>query len=203
MMRHLSIVLFAAFVLVGGPSASAQDSTQQSTRKWYVPDVAVAQYAGSIGFVSVGAGYSVFHDKAYVDLLFGYVLPSQAGGESLETLTLKFTAAPWKTQLDERTEWRPLTIGTFFNYTMGRQYSSDLPGWYPSGYYWWSEAVRVNIFIGGNISRTTPRWKRVKRAALYYELGTNEIKFVSYVQNTGYLNIWQILHAGIGVRAHF
>jgi hypothetical protein len=202
-MRYLAILLFAAFVLVAGPSAQAQDSLQSSSRKWYVPDVAVVQYAGSIGFLSVGGGYSILHDKAYVDLLFGYVLPSQAGGESLETLTLKFTAAPWKLQPNARTEIRPLTMGTFFNYTMGRQYSSDLPGWYPSGYYWWSEAVRVNIFIGGSVSRTTPRWKGVKRASLYYELGTNEIKLVSYIQNTGYLNIWQILHAGIGVRAHF
>jgi hypothetical protein len=202
-MRRFFILFFAGLLLLGRPTAVAQDSAKVVTRKWYVPDVAVAQYAGSIGFLSVGAGYSIFKDKAYVDFLFGYVLPSQAGGESLETLTLKFTAAPWKIRLGERTEVRPLTIGTFFNYTMGRQYSSDLPGWYPSGYYWWSEAVRVNVFIGGSVSRTTTRWKSVRRASLYYELGTNEIKFVSYVQNTGYLNIWQILHAGVGVRAHF
>lgn len=171
--------------------------------RWYIPDFGTLQYAGSIGFVSAGAGYDIFHRKAKAELLFGYVPQKFAGGANIQTATLKFTGHVVKTTIDPNTTLHPLNVGTFVSYTFGKEFSSDLPGWYPSGYYWWSEAIRVNLFIGGDVSYTPPRLKSIRRFDLYYELGTNELKFVSYVQNTGYLSIWKILHAGIGIRAHF
>jgi hypothetical protein len=47
------------------------------------------------------------------------------------------------------------------------------------------------------------RIKFLRQADLYYEVGTNEIKLVSYIQNSGYLSVGKIIHVGIGVRAHF
>lgn len=198
-LRGYILILIAVW---SAGSVSAQDSTRvgNSKDRWYVPDFAVLQYAGSIGFLSAGAGYTVFRDKANVDVLVGFV-PASMGG--LETITLKFTSMPWKIRLNPSVTLRPLTIGTYFCYTPGREYSSNLPSWYPDGYYWWSEAVRVNLFIGGSANLTTDRIKHIRKAELYYEVGTNEIKLVSYVQNTGYLSAWKILHLGIGVRAYF
>lgn len=171
--------------------------------KWYVPDFVTAQYAGSIGVVSAGVGYEILKHKANADLLFGYVPSSLAGERPLRTVTLKFTAEPTKIRLSKRTDIHPLTIGTYFSYTFGREFSSDLPSWYPTGYYWWSEAVRVNLFIGGNVRMASNRIKSGSRITAYYEIGTNEIKLVSYAQNKSALNIWSILHAGIGVKYHF
>lgn len=188
--------LLLPFLYVLPFTLSAQDSV--STRpsyRWYVPDAVVLQYAGSIGFLSGGAGYNILHKKATVDILFGF-LPRSLGGDDIETITLKFTAAPWKIRAGKQTTIYPATIGTFFTYTMGGRYSSDLPSWYPDGYYWWSEAVRVNIFIGGKVRHKIREsiWEG------YYEVGTNELKLVSYAQNSGYLTVWDILHAGVGVR---
>jgi hypothetical protein len=174
----------------------AQDSTAAKPRpKWYIPDALDLQYAGSIGFLSAGAGYDIIHKKASIDILFGY-LPRAIGGNDISTITLKFTALPWKIRAGDNTTIYPVTVGTFFSYTMGEKYSSDLPSWYPDGYYWWSEAVRVNIFVGGKVRHKFS--KNIWEA--YYEVGTNELKLVSYVQNTGYLTVWDILHAGAGVR---
>lgn len=196
----LAIFLFAAAV---AQAQSLPDTLALTKReRWYIPDFASLQYAGSIGFFSAGAGYDLFHKKAKAELLFGY-MPKSVGGANIETATLKFTGHVVKARLTENTTLHALNVGTFFNYTFGREFSSDLPGWYPSGYYWWSEAIRVNIFIGGDVSYTPPRLKSIRKVDVYYELGTNELKFVSYVQNTGYLSIWDILHAGIGIRAHF
>lgn len=175
---------------------AAQDSVSLKRHpKWYIPDSFVLQYAGSIGFLSAGGGYDILHKKASVDILFGY-LPGTIGGHDLETITLKFTASPWKIRTGKTTIVYPFTTGTYFSYTMGGRYSSDLPSWYPDGYYWWSEAVRANIFIGGKVRHKVRDsvWEG------YYEIGTNELKLVSYVQNTGYLTIWDILHAGVGIR---
>jgi hypothetical protein len=180
----------------------ALNAQENKRRKWYVPDFAVAQYAGSIGFLSAGAGYDIFKGKAHVDLLIGYV-PEFTGSKSLETITLKFTASPLKIPVNKNITVDPLTSGVYFCYTPGKEFSSDLPSWYPDGYYWWSEAIRANIFIGGKVKIVANRLKNGSYITPYYEIGTNEIKLVSYFQNGRSLNIWTILHAGVGVRYHF
>lgn len=182
--------------------ASTTIFAQQTSRRWYVPDFVTAQYAGSIGFVAAGPGYAIFREKAKLELLLG-VVPGFLGSAPLETLTLKFTGSVIRVKLNDKVSIAPLTTGIFFCYTYGNEYSSDLPSWYPDGYYWWSEAVRVNIFIGGHVDVLTNRLGRTRKLNGYYEIGTNEIKLVSYVQNKDALTVWNILHAGIGVRYFF
>lgn len=43
-------------------NASAQDSTIVKKSAWYVPDYAKLQFAGNIGFFSVGIGYKFLSD---------------------------------------------------------------------------------------------------------------------------------------------
>ncbi|RAW01605.1 hypothetical protein [Pseudochryseolinea flava] len=176
--------------------------SQSLNRRWYMPDFLTAQYAGSIGFISGGAGYEIFRKKAGVELLVG-VVPGFIDSAPLETINLKFTGSIINVKINEAVTLTPLTAGLFFCYTPGIEYSSDLPSWYPEGYYWWSEAVRVNIFIGGHVSAMTDRFGRSRKVQAYYEIGTNEIKLVSYIQNSDALTVWNILHAGIGVRYFF
>jgi hypothetical protein len=200
MRRPFFIVLL--MLVVANATQGQDNAAVRKSARWYIPDAGVLQYAGSIGFFSVGAGYSVFRDRAHVDLLFGVVPGTYAGGSAIETITLKFTATPWKIPVGTDVMIHPFSIGTFFCYTPGREYSSDLPSWYPDGYYWWSEAIRVNVFLGGNVSVRYNRWRFMRQADLYYEVGTNEIKLVSYIQNTGYLSFGKIIHLGVGLRVH-
>jgi hypothetical protein len=182
--------------------ATISPAQETKSRKWFVPDYLAAQYAGSIGFASAGAGYSIFHNKANVDLLIG-VVPRFTGSEPLETATIKFTGSIIRVPLNDKVTLTPLTAGVYFTYTFGKEFSHDLPGWYPDGYYWWSEAVRVNVFIGGNVTATSNRSRGPRKVSAYYEIGTNEIKLVSLIQNHDTLNFWKILHAGVGVRYFF
>lgn len=192
-------VLFILIILFSAGRSIAQEV---KPRKWFVPDFLIAQYAGSIGFISAGTGYSFSKDRANVDLLVG-VVPRFTGSEPLETITLKFTGAIIRRKLNEKITITPLTAGVYFCYTPGREFSHDLPSWYPDGYYWWSEAVRANIFIGGNITGMTSKLGRPRKISGYYEIGTNEIKLVSYVQNHDTINFWKILHVGVGVKYFF
>jgi hypothetical protein len=160
------------------------------------------QYAGSIGFLSVGAGYDIFKKKSKLDLLVGYV-PAFTGSLPMESITLKLTMGVFTQEVNPQLAVTLLTAGTYFCYTPGLEFSSNLPSWYPDGYYWWSEAVRVNLFIGGDVKFTSAKWKTGRWLSAYYEIGTNEIKLVSYVQNRSALSVWTILHAGVGVRYHF
>ncbi len=197
----LTLLLTLSFTINAQPLPDTLALTKRE--RWYIPD---------FGTYNMPAA-SVLYQPARVTISFtGKPKPSSCSAmyprslpaaRSIQTATLKLTGHVVKTTLNANTTLHALNIGTFVSYTFGKEFSSDLPGWYPSGYYWWSEAIRVNLFIGGDVSYTPPRLKGIRRFDLYYELGTNELKFVSYAQNTGYLSIWKILHAGIGVRVHF
>lgn len=197
---HKIARLLPLTLLLTGTLLAQEDSVR--SYKWLVPDFAVAQYAGSIGFVSAGAGYELFKRKGNLDLLIGYV-PAFTGSKTLETVTLKFTFSPFETSISKKVTLYPLTGGVYISYTPGRHYSSTLPSWYPDGYYWWSEAIRTNIFIGAAAKIATDRLRAGSSLTPYFEIGTNEIKLVSYVQNLRALDLWDILHAGIGVRYRF
>lgn len=55
-------------------------------KSFLVPDAAIIQYAGSIGYFSVGAGYEIFKNKrGNIDFNYGYV-PASKGGK-LHALT--------------------------------------------------------------------------------------------------------------------
>jgi hypothetical protein len=192
-----AIITFFLLSIIGQSFAQ-----EVKPRNWLLPDFVTLQYAGSIGFVSLGTGYATLQDRINIEVLFG-VVPRFTGSEPMETITMKFTGSIIRTRLNEKITLTPLTAGLYFCYTPGKEFSSDLPSWYPDGYYWWSEAVRVNIFIGGNIAGVTNKLGRPRKISAYYEIGTNEIKLVSYVQNGQTLSFWSILHAGVGVKYYF
>src|SRR5688500_11968428 len=131
-MKTFCVTIFFISVLTFNGSAQRNSGPNG---KWYVPDFLVAQYAGSIGFISGGFGYDVLKKKGKLDLLGGYV-PAFTGSAPMETITLKFTASLIKVYLNPRFVIHPLNTGLYFCYTPGVEFSSNLPAWYPEGYYW-------------------------------------------------------------------
>lgn len=173
---------------------------QEKKPKWFVPDHATVQYAGSMGMFSAGAGYTNRSDKSHLDFFMGYV-PKKNSYNRLGVATVKYTQSVWKSRdITEHWSYTPLTVGVFITYTFGKHF--QWPEQYPSGYYWWSESLRPNIFIGGNI-RYTFTDTNIRRITLYYELGTNELKLTSYLVNSNALSFWDVLHAGVGAKVSF
>ncbi len=186
----LSMLLLGVNSVIGQPGQSP----------WYVPDHATVQYAGSMGMFSAGVGYANRQDRSHIDLFMGFV-PQKYSYNGLGVATIKFTQFVWRSrEIDNRWSYTPLTAGVFLTYTFGKHF--QWPEHYPSGYYWWSESLRPNIFLGGNL-RYARDSKSVKRLALYYEIGTNELKLTSYLLNTSALSFWGVLHAGVGIKASF
>lgn len=167
-----------------------------------LPDYAKVQFAGSMGMFSAGVGYHLFKEKFELDLMAGF-LPQAYSRDELQVITLRVSSRIW--QLRSMGDWTitPLTAGLFVTYTHGGKFSSALPRHYPDGYYWWSEAVRPNIFIGGRVTKRFTNNESLPKLTFYYEIGTNELKLVSYALNTETLSPFQILHAGVGVKLHF
>src|SRR5678815_5088279 len=115
------------FITIVSTNLQAQDShTTNTDRKWYLPDHAVAQFAGNIGLVSAGIGYSYLNDKVQTDILYGY-LPSFEAETSVHILTAKNAYHPFMVDLGNSYLLEPLRLGVGISYSAGSQFFTSLP----------------------------------------------------------------------------
>jgi hypothetical protein len=177
-------------------------NAQDSYRSKWLPDHAKLQFAGGIGFLSIGAGYKTKKDKLHGDLYYGYT-PKSVGGLHIHALTAKGTWFPFKNIELKTIQIRPFTAGLLVNYTFGKQYFGFTPENYPFDYYDFPTAFHVGGFIGGQVNKEIRNPWGIKRIGLYYELGTYDVEVLSYARNPNALSIADILNLGIGVIATF
>lgn len=197
-------LIFALSLLAAG--AFAQDShTTNTARKWYLPDHVTIQFAGNIGLLSAGPGYSYLHDKINTDFLYGYV----PGFETADTdagihiLTAKNYYTPFRHTFKEDYQWEIVKVGFGVSYSMGQQFFTSLPKRYPDKYYWWASSLRLTPFIGTALSAKVGNDATIiKRVQLYAELGTNDLDIVSITSNKS-LSVYDILNLAIGTKLVF
>ncbi len=184
-------------------SAFAQDShTSDTDRNWYLPDHLTLQYAGNIGMLSAGPGFSYLNDKVNTDLLYGYV-PAFEANTSIHILTAKTYYKPYVKPLKNDLQWEPLKLGAGLSYSLGSQFYTSLPKRYPDSYYWWASSLRITPFIGTSISSGVGhRSTIIKRVQLYAELGTTDLDMVSKFGNKR-LPLFDIFNLGIGTKLVF
>jgi hypothetical protein len=183
----------ALVLLVSWLAASAQN---------WLPDHTKVQYAGGIGFLSVGVGYHTKKDKLQGDVYYGFT-PESVGGLDIHALSVKGTWFPLKPLNRKTWQVRPLSAGLLVNYTFGKQYFGFSPDNYPYDYYNFPTALHLGAFIGGQVNKQVSSRRGVKRIGLYYELGTYDVELASYVRNRRALSVTDILNLGIGVVTSF
>ncbi len=175
-------------------------------QKFLIPDEAIIQHAGSIGYFSVGAGYKLFkNERGNLDLLYGYV-PASKGGE-LHMITAKFSYKPFVIKVNKMGKIYPFNPGAFFTYTPHKdlQLKFSRDNW-PKGYYYWSEAIRPHISFSNEFEFTEPEFIKAagfKSVTLYSEFNSNEWYLVNYFQNVPEVSITKVFKLGIGVRLRF
>ncbi|TGD77912.1 hypothetical protein [Hymenobacter wooponensis] len=171
-------------------------------KPWYRPRHVVLQTGGGIGMVAAGVGYSLGKDKNELDILVGYV-PTKYAGSSLTIATAKYTYSPFVLPVGERWQIRPLTVGGYLSYTHGTV-NDEEKGQYAKGYYWFSTDTRVGPVLGSRLAyrRRTPAGQP-RNVAFYYELGSNDLYILSYVQNRKALSVGDILTLSLGLKADF
>ena len=180
--------------------ALAQESLPDSAA---VPSVASsyhvkAQFAGGIGFLSVGVGRSFFQDKLETDLFLGY-LPESIGGDRITTAAIKATYVPVKPIRFKTVDWQPLRTGVQISYTFGDEYFAFEPhDKYPKSYYGFSTALHGSILLGGQVDFV--RVNRLHNFSAYYEFGSSVEYIISYIQNPKYLGPGKIFNLALGVR---
>ena len=158
---------------------------------------AKAQFAGSIGFLSLGAGRS--GKKLEADLWYGYV-PKSLGGVPIHAVTAKATWLPVKPVYWKGVVLRPLSLGGFVSYTPGSQYFLFNPEQYPFDYYSYPTAGHIGLFAGGQMAIQPQKMPRLGQWAVYYELGTTDVRVASYFTNTSSLTLPDLFTLGFGIK---
>lgn len=197
--KYTLLFFLLIVVLFGNKISYAQNDTTQKVKKWYMPSYLNMQYAGNMGFLSTCAGYYLYKDKLYLDLGYGYTASSKAGRD-IHNVIARVGYKPWN--IDFQIKGREFAFKPFFtNITFTKQIKSDytwseLPNYYPNGYYH-QNAVRIHLDLGLSVQRKFKKFK----FEMYYLVTTNDV-YITYF-NYYYYNHWihwnKIFTQGLGV----
>ena len=176
-------------------------SAQKKGFKIKPPDNIKLQYAGGMGFISIGAGYTTKNQKLEGDLYYGY-LPESVGGVSIHSISGKITWIPINTLSIKKYHVEPLMTGLVVNYSFGKQYFSFDPPNYPYRYYSFPTAIHSALFLGSRIGYNFPPQSYVKRISVYYEILSFDREIISFVSNTKSLKITDIVTLALGVKVN-
>lgn len=203
-------LIFSFTLLFISISATSQENGYEKRvnryrEKWgsFIPTHMKLQYAGSMGFLSLGTGWDYGKNNQWeTDFFIGFV-PKYSTDHTKITFTLKQNFIPWEVNLDskQRFSFDPLTCGLYVNTISGDEFWSTDPDRYPKGYYNLSTKIRFHIFVGERITFNIPPEKRLgaRSVTLFYEISSCDLYIMSAVQNS-YLNLSDILHLSLGVK---
>ncbi len=192
------IYIFVLLIFTINMSFSQELKKDSTGYKKYLPKYVKLQYAGGIGFLSVGAGYTFFKQRLDITMFYGYV-PKAFSVTELHSMSLQFTVKLIRIKLKNGIELLPLNFGWYAHHTFSHEYWRKLPSYYPDGYYWWSPGKNAGIFIGNEIktkllSNVTP----ASGMAFYIRVGTRGL-YLSSIWSNSSIPLKDIIEIGIGV----
>ena len=193
------VLLMMAYSLTAAETYSP--GVEKYHRVWnhLIPRYTKLQYAGSMGFMSVGTGWQYGSNHQWeTDLLLG-IVPRYSSKRAKATLTLKQNFMPWNVELNDRWSLEPLASGLYVTTLLDNEFWTKEPEKYPSGYYGFSTKLRANIFVGQRLSFSCDKNNPNKKVTLFYELSTSDMYFISAATNK-YINPRDVLSLSFGVK---
>ena len=171
-------------------------------RNGALPDFAVVQYAGSIGYFSLGTGYDIFKSRWRVSAHYGTV-PSARGGP-LHIITGKLFYEPLSVSVSEQVVFNPVDLGLMVSYHTGDNFKLSVPDYFSTdNYYWWHTSMRVHLAMETSLSVNFTRQRTFRALTGYIEFNTNDLYVISYIQNTSSLQFFELIKIGTGLRISF
>ncbi len=195
------IILFCSFTnLFAKESKETKEAKESKKKSWYVPDYASLQFAGNIGYISVGVGYELFDDIWYGEILYGYVPESISKAESIHLITLKNTFPIFTKEIGKNLTISPIA-GLGITYDVGSDTFTTLPSRFPKEYYI-SNAIHFTIFGGIKIHKDFTNVKLFQGMDFYAELGTVE-SYLWYAITSSEVSFSDAFSTAIGVKFYF
>ena len=193
--RPLCFFLLAA--ILSAAMASAAPAHSEKPLPGWMPDYLRAQFAGSQGLLSVGAGKSLLRGGIEPEIDYGYV-PEWAGGIHVNILSQKTTFSPFFLDVGRDGTWYPLTFGYSAHVGLGDRYF--LRGKKYSGYYWPS-ALHFRGFAGTRCLRRTTLLPGTRGWAGILEIGVIDSDWVDYYTNRS-VRLKDILTAAVALHIY-
>ena len=192
-----SITLCIALLIISG--TFAQDSTLIIKQKpWYRPDYATIQFAGNIGFLSLGIGYQFFNNRINSEILYGFVPASISKAENINTITFKNTF-PIINKKHKTVITSPIT-GFAVSYETGNNSFVKLPDKYPDDYYR-TNAFHFTFFVGAKAHKDFTKPIIIKGIDFYFEIGSVDT-YLWYAMSQK-INPRKIFSLSVGVNLYF
>lgn len=194
-------------VYLSAGSLVGYEKKEQRIRNYWerlIPRYSKAQFAGSMGLISIGTGWDYGKNKQWeTDLLFGFV-PKYSSGKNKVTMTLKQNFIPWNVRLNDKFNLKPFSTGLYLNTVFGGDFWGKEPAKYPNKYYNFSTKMRFNIFVGQAWEYKFDTSQKVfcKSITFFYEISTNELYMISAVTNK-YIKASDFLGLSLGVKLQF
>ena len=165
-----------------------------------MPTYTKFQYAGGMGLINAGFGWSYGKNNQWeTDILFG-IIPKYSSDNAKMTFTLKQNYIPWRKKLNDSFTFEPLECGLYFNTVFSDEFWTKEPDRYPKGYYNFSTRVRTHAFIGQRLRFNIPDKKRLfaRSITAFYEISSCDLYIVSAFTN--HLNPDDYLRLSFGLK---
>jgi hypothetical protein len=170
--------------------------------KALIPDQAIIQYAGSIGYLSAGLGYNFFKERSVLSFHYG-IVPVNKGGE-LNIVAVKFDYRPFSIKIGDHLLFHPVNPVIFLSYTLGNDFRFRFnQDQYTKGYYFWSPALREHLGVSSELKLLGDNSSKIKSISIYAEANTNDLYMVSWYANRTSTPIYKIFHTGFGLKINF
>lgn len=166
-------------------------------RKWYLPRDAKIQYAGNIGFMSLGVSYYLAKDWYRLSLMYGMAY-GHSEAKTLNTVALK------NTFLIKKFHFKDFIIAPTagFSINIGSTHNTyrKLPEHFPDDYYFQNK-IHFAPFFGALIYHPLP-FKTVKGMDFYFEMGTMDNYLLEAIR-TDYVKYSEIWNLALGLSFYF
>ena len=157
-----------------------------------LPTHVKVQYAGGMGFMSVGCRWET-------DVLFG-VLPKAYSDRTHLTFTLRQNYIPWSIRCCDRFAVEPFACGIYCSFIAGEDFWVREPDRYPGDkYYNFTSRLRTYLYVGQRFTYRLKRDSLLRDITLYYEFSTNDLDIVARCGNRS-LDLSDIVYFSIGIK---
>lgn len=149
-MKGLIRVILLVSMLSGCAADSfAQPNDSTRSRRWYVPHFIPVQFAGNIGFLSAGIGYSTRVHNYHVSLLYGYV-PKSMAHTYIHTIALKNTFPIMRYALKNNQILVPY-VGLGASVELSGNSFFRQPARFPESYYDFPKNIHALVYVGAKV----------------------------------------------------
>ncbi len=201
---------FSLMVVVGLSSVelhAAEDgdkSTFQSICSSLVPHYARAQFAGSMGVVSLGTGWTYGRQSQWESDLAVGIVPKGVYDKCMVVSSIKQSYYPWDIVIkDSPLSVTPLTCGVSLSAVWDENFWWTEPDKYNPPYYRFSTRMRLNMHLGMAFNyKVKQANSRVKTITAYYEFSSSDLEIISAAINS-YLKPKDYLSLAFGVKVRF